>query len=62
MAILVSEAFRDLYPRYHTAGDQLQSLDMPCFAGLVKASVATFVDLSDCRVRSTYLAVVARDG
>ena len=61
-AILGIEDLEDFNPRYHTTGDQLQYLDMAYFADLVKASVATFVHVSDCRIRSTYLPVVGRDG
>ena len=61
-AILGIEDLQDLSPRFHAAGDPLQDLDMHCFADLVKASLATVVHLGDCRMRPTYLPVVARDG
>lgn len=40
----------DFNPRYHTAGDQLQYLDMAYYTDFVKAALATFVHLSGCLI------------
>jgi hypothetical protein len=62
-AILAIEDYDDFAPYYHTVQDQLSTLNLAYFAEFVKASVGTFVHMSDCLILpyQTYLPLVAHE-
>jgi hypothetical protein len=49
-AVMGIEDFADFNPRYHTVNDRLQYLDLDYFTEFVKASVGSFVHMSDCLI------------
>ncbi len=49
-ALMGIEDFDDFNPRYHTVNDRLQYLDLDYFTEFVRASVGSFVHMSDCLI------------
>ncbi len=50
VSILAIEDDSDFNDYYHTTNDQLQYLNMPYYTDFVKASLATFAHMSNCRL------------
>jgi PKD repeat protein len=51
-AILGIEDTSDFNPRYHTANDKLEYLDLDYYTEFVKAAIGTFAHMTDCLIPS----------